>query len=42
MAKRPDDRYATAVELGAAAVAAARHATGRSWGGDPTIDIPRQ
>ena len=42
MAKRPDDRYATAGELGAAAVAAAQQATGRSWGADRTLDIPRQ
>ena len=30
------------VELGAAAVAAAQQALGRPWGGDRTIDMPRQ
>jgi serine/threonine protein kinase/streptogramin lyase len=41
MAKRPDDRYATAGELGAAAAAAARRTTGRAWSA-PTVDVPRQ
>ena len=42
MAKKPDDRYATAVELGAAAVAAAQQAGRAAVGRRPHVDIPRQ